>query len=132
MNPTSDQTDILAANERLILERDEAQRSLAEAQASIATLTTERDTAARERDEARAQLATITAERDQLAGVDRDFNRRLAAEVARHGIRPEAIAPASKAPSSTDLLARYEAITDPREKAAFLSQHEKELRALVR
>ena len=108
-----------------------AQRSLTEAQASIAALTAERDTAAQERDEASAQLATVTAERDALAKVDRDFNRRLAAEVARHGIRPEAIAPASKAPSSNDLLARYEAITDAREKAAFLSQHEKELRALV-
>lgn len=132
MNPTAaDQTDILAANERLTAELDAATRERDEVRASLSTRTTERDAALRDRDEARASLAAVTEERDRLTGVDRDFNRRLAAEVAKHGIRAEAIAPGTRAPAAIDLVAQYQAITDPKEKAAFLAKHEKELRALV-
>ena len=146
MNPPApDQTDILAANERLTADLAAAVRDRDAAQAQVTALTGERDTALRERDEARGQvavltgerddartaLATVTTERDRLAGIDRDFNRRLAAELAKHGIRAEAIAPGSAAPPATDLIAQYQAITDPKEKAAFLAKHEKELRALL-
>lgn len=132
MNPTAaDQTDILAANERLNADLEAANRDRDEARSSLSALTTERDAALRDRDEARTSLAAATEERDRLAGIDRDFNRRLAAEIAKHGIRAEAIAPGSKATAATDLVALYQAIADPKEKAAFLAKHEKELRALV-
>lgn len=116
METPADQTDVIAANERLMAERDEARTQLA-------TVTAERDTArARvteletllaEAGEARnsagqllsdanQRLNVVTAERDRLAGVDRDFNRRLAAELAKHGIRLQAIAPSANAgPSAT-------------------------------
>lgn len=126
-----DQADVLAANERLTADLEAAVRDRDETRASLSALTTERDSALRDRDEARTSLTAVTEERDRLAGIDRDFNRRLAAEVAKHGIRADAIAPGSKAPAAIDLLAQYQAITDPKEKASFLAKHEKELRALV-
>ena len=132
MNPdTPDQADILAANERLTAELQAAIAERDDVRTQVTSLTGERDAALRERDEARTNSAAVTTERDRLAGIDRDFNRRLAAELAKHGIRPEAIAPSSKAPVATDLVAQYQAITEPKEKAAFLARHEKELRALV-
>jgi chromosome segregation ATPase len=101
----ADQTDIVAANERLTAdlatsnkERDEARASLTavskeldEAKASLATATAERD-------QARADLAKVTSERDVLTKTDRDFNARLAAEMAKHGIRADALSANSSMP----------------------------------
>lgn len=141
----ADQTDVIAANERLtterdtaIGERDEAVARVTQLEAQLAQANESRNTATNLLTDANqrlanlsADMATVTADRDRLAGIDRDFNRRLAAELAKHGIRAEAIAPGSKAPAAGDLVGQYQAITDSKEKAAFLAKHEKELRALV-
>lgn len=109
-NPAADEQDIIAANERLTgqLKTVTAERDTAVASAS--SVTAERDTAIRERDEARSSLSTVTAERDtartslqamtadrdRLAGESRDFNRRLAAELVKHGIRADGVAAGTK------------------------------------
>ncbi|MFM7099925.1 MAG: hypothetical protein ACKO3N_02005, partial [Verrucomicrobiota bacterium] len=98
---------------------------------NLATVTQERDNARSEATKANADLASITSERDRLAGESRDFDRRLAAELARHGIRKEGVAQGAPA-GALDLVAQYEAITDPKEKAAFVVKHEKELRSLIK
>ena len=107
----ADQTDILAANERLTDQLATTVEAHRIAAASAVTATAERDTALRERDEARSSLTIVTAERDaartslqavmadrdRLAGESRDFNRRLAGELAKYGIRADGVAAGSKA-----------------------------------
>ena len=128
MNPEpsnpADQADVIAANERLSAERDTAHRERDEARTALATATAERD-------RARTDLATATAERDRLTGIDRDFSRRLAAELAKQGIRAEALPLTSAKPAGTDLVAQYQAITDPKERARFLARHGDEIRRLA-
>lgn len=92
MDPTAaDQIDVLAANERLTADLKAAILNRDEARPSLSSLTTERDSALRDRYEERTSRAAVTEERDRLAGIDRDFNRRPAAEVVNHGIWSEAI-----------------------------------------
>lgn len=140
-----DQTDILAANERLTTELEAALRERTEARTQLTTVTTERDQARGEvtrlngevqrltaaNTEAQGQIATLTAERDRLAGVDHDFNRRLAAELAKHGIRASALPTGPQGTAANDLVAQYQAINDPKEKAEFIARHEKQLRAVL-
>jgi chromosome segregation ATPase len=105
MSKPEDQTDVIALNERLTTDLANAVKERDEARKSLAALTTERDdakataqTITGERDQARADLTKMTAERDALAKTDRDFNARLAAEMAKHGIRPDAMKAATSTP----------------------------------
>ena len=81
MPALADQHDVIAANERL---------------------TTDLAAALKERDDLKAKLDATTKERDELAAKDSDLNRRVAAEVAKHGIRSAGLqaAAASPTPSS--------------------------------
>jgi chromosome segregation ATPase len=134
----ADQTDIVAANEKLTDDLATTTKDLDDARASLTVVTKERDdakaslaTTTTERDQALADLAKVTAERDALAKTDRDFNTRLAAELAKHGIRADAIAPSASKPAGMDLVAQYQAITDSGEKAAFFAKHGDELRRIA-
>lgn len=91
-----------------------------------------------------AQVSTLTKERDDLKASNekltaetKDFNARLATELAKHGIR----ANGSDAPKRDEikgdakaeaLIAEYNAITNPGDKARFLAKHEKELREIIK
>jgi len=100
-----DQADIVAENERLAAELATATATLAKSDAVIADAAATRDAALKERDEAktalatltaerdtaRAELATVAKERDELKAVDRNFTTRLAGELAKHGIRAQAL-----------------------------------------
>jgi chromosome segregation ATPase len=160
MSKHADQTDVIAANERLTTELAAAVRARDDAQAGIAAVTAERDEArtratglekqlaeaeqkAKSEHEAHAATRTsldalteahakLSAERDALQKESRDFNARLAAELAKHGIRAEAIAPAAaRAEGGSNLVAQYQALSDPKEKAAFLARHGEDLRRLA-
>ena len=100
-----DQQDVVALNERLTADLSASQQLLEESNARNATLTTERDTAVLNLgtattalEAANANVLTVTAERDNLsaenAGLQTqmaDFNKRLAAELSKHGIRHNAV-----------------------------------------
>lgn len=96
-----DQADIVADNERLTTENTRLQGDVTRlttelgtekaahtdaigkattAEAKVTELTQQNATLTTERDEARQKCATLEA-------TDRDFNRRLASELARHGVR---------------------------------------------
>ena len=137
--PNPDQSDVIAANEVLTAERDVAIRERDEARASFATLTAERDglnarltTACNELAARTGTVATLTTERDALAAADHDFNRRLATELAKQGIRPTAVPTPSKSDAgASDLLAQYQALTDPTQKAQFLTKHAGALKTML-
>lgn len=120
MPALADQHDVIAANERLttdlataLKERDElktklstAESRLAEAQTklegadeAVAGAVAERDAALKERDDLKAKLDATTKERDDLAAKDSDINRRVAAEVAKHGIRAQALKVSDSTPT---------------------------------
>lgn len=106
MSTPADQSDVIAANERMTselttarTERDAATKERDAANASVSTLTAERDAALKERDDTKATLAKVTAERDALAAVDRDFNKRLAAELVKHGVRATPLPAAASQPA---------------------------------
>lgn len=108
-----DQSDILAANERLTAELAASAESLATARADVAKLADDVKAAQADRDqalvnvaelkEANAELmqqnAALRDERDKLAAADRDFNKRLAAALAKHGVRAEGVAVAGDDPA---------------------------------
>jgi chromosome segregation ATPase len=126
-NEIKDEADVLAENitltgqvKTLTTERDQArqqvtalttERDAATAQAT--NLTTERDEARTqvtaltgERDQARQQVTDLTGERDTLKAANTkltadmaDFNKRVAAELVKRGIRPEGTSQAAQAPS---------------------------------
>lgn len=112
-NSAANEADIIAANERLTAElaaatteRDQLRAQLAQANETRNTATnllTEANqrvsSLTEERDGARTSLQAMTADRDRLAGESRDFNRRLAGELAKHGIRADGVAPGSNAGS---------------------------------
>lgn len=103
--PKPDQTDILAENERLTQDlakaaqdRDGAQSKVGELEGKLADATAELTDAktkasASEQTVARLQteLEAVTKERDALKTADHNFNTRLAAELAKHGIRAEGV-----------------------------------------
>src|SRR4051812_34946349 len=102
----ADQTDILADNERLTTELKTAKDSLAEANTNLATVTSDRDgwkTRAEKAESDRAEQLnkrvaaekerdTFKAENESLKTQMADFNKRLGAELGKHGIRPQAAA----------------------------------------
>jgi chromosome segregation ATPase len=102
--PKTDQKDMIAA---LTTERDEARNNLNTANGTIASLT-------KERDESRTALASVTTERDTLRTQNADlqnqmtdFNKRVAAEVAKAGINSTSTtAPASAEPKAKTLTER--------------------------
>lgn len=131
------QDDIIAENQRLTGDlttaRADVTRLTSERDAHAATitsLTAERDGLKAEVTKLKGDLYAVTGERDKLAAESRDFERRLAAELAHHGIRKEGVQ-GSGTGGAPDLVAQYAAITDPKAKAEFLAKHEKELRTLV-
>lgn len=140
-----DQTDILAANERLTADLTNAVRERDASRTQLSSITAERDQLRTENarligeaqrhaaaaTDAQARLTALTADHDRLASVDHDFNRRLAADLAKHGIRTSAIPTGATSSSSTDLVAQYQSITDPKAKAEFITRHEKELRSAI-
>jgi uncharacterized protein (DUF3084 family) len=97
----ADQADVLAQLEGLTADLATAQTTITTLQGQGTVLTGERDstrsdlaTATQERDEARTSLGAVTRERDSLKSENAtlkeqmaDFNKRLAAELSRHGIR---------------------------------------------
>lgn len=114
-----DQTDIVAANERLTSELASAKSDLDAIRSDHSAISAKCDeaianlcTVTKERDEAREQLAAITSERDKLLAVDRDFNRRLAAEAANHGIRSQAIGAGSDVTASAPAPQRKKTLTE--------------------
>ncbi len=138
-NPTPDQTDVLAANERLSAERDAAVQERDESRAQVLALTLERDglsarleVTGTELIARTASVTSLTSERDALAATDRDFNLRLASELAKQGIRSTAVLPPSKTEAGgSDLLGQYSALTDPKAKAQFLTKNAAALKELL-
>ncbi len=125
------QDDIIADNTRLTADLTAAQAEVTRLKADNARLLAERDTQASTVQGLTTERDALKGERDKLVAADRDFERRVSAELAQHGIRKEGVAtPAGAGP--TDLVAQYEALTDPKAKAAFVVKHEKELRSLIK
>src|SRR5262245_11513191 len=86
-----DQTDILAQIEQLnaqvatlTTERDTLRSQLAEATKGSETLTATLGVRTKERDD-------LKAENETLKAGQADFNKRLAAELSKHGIRAQAV-----------------------------------------
>jgi peptidoglycan hydrolase CwlO-like protein len=125
------QDDVIADNTRLTGELTTMRTEVARLTSENTRLTGERDTRAATVTALTSERDALKAERDKLAAADRDFERRVSAELAQHGIRKEGVATPAGA-GSTDLVAQYEALTDPKEKAAFVVKHEKELRSLIK
>jgi uncharacterized protein (DUF3084 family) len=123
MTTNADQTDILAQLERATTDLATARATITTLQGQVTVLTGERDsarsgiaTATQERDEARTNLGAVTRERDTLTSENAtlkeqmaDFNKRLAAELARHGIR-NFEASAKPAPQETRKLTATEEV----------------------
>lgn len=124
------QDDIIADNTRLTADLTAAQGEVTRLKADNARLLAERETQASMVQSLTTERDALKGERDKLSAADRDFERRVSAELAQHGIRKEGVATPAGA-GSTDLLAQYQALKDPKDKAAFLTKYEKELRALV-
>lgn len=98
-----DQADIVAQNEQLTADLAAANGLLTESQASVTTLTAERDAArarvteletssatlTTERDAARADVTRLTADNARLTADMASFEKRVAAELVKHGIRTD-------------------------------------------
>jgi len=125
------QEDIIAENQRLTGELTTIRTEVTRLTSENTRLTGERDTQAATVTALTSERDALKGERDKLAAADRDFERRVSAELAQHGIRKEGVATPAGA-GSTNLVAQYEALTDPKEKAAFIVKHEKELRSLIK
>lgn len=107
-----DQADILAQNGQLTADLDTAKQTIGTLQGQVTALTTERDTArtdlatvTSEREAANTHLAALTQERDSLKAENAtlqeqmaDFNKRVATELAKHGIRGEGETKAAATP----------------------------------
>jgi predicted nuclease with TOPRIM domain len=124
------QEDVIADNTRLTGELTTAKAEVTRLTGETTRLTGERDKHAATVTALTSERDALKADRDKLAAESRDFERRVSAELAQHGIRKEGVSTPAGA-GTTDLLAQYQAITDPKAKAAFLAKYEKELRSLV-
>jgi septal ring factor EnvC (AmiA/AmiB activator) len=116
-----DQADILASNAKL-------EADLKAANETIKTLTGERDAAVAVNTGLSADVATLKTDlataRTENAGLkasQTDFDAKVAAKVAELGISETAIKTetASKPATREEVLAQYNAITDPNEKTKF-------------
>lgn len=153
-NTVRDQADILAENERLTAanatltaERDRALADLTAANDLLGPAQTNLTAAQAERDKLRqqvrdltGQVGALTTERDEartkLATAETrmaDFNKAVATEVTKLGVAPKPVErpDGSGTPAAAeDLRAQYAALTDPKQKAAFLEKHREAIRAL--
>ncbi len=80
------------------------------------------------------KLAAVTKERDSLAAESKDLNARVAAEVAKLGIRQTGVEQPKGAAGSKaeELVAEYEKVKgDPKARAEFLAKHDKELASIL-
>jgi len=144
-NTPMSQEDILAANETLTanLAAVTSERNALAAQnggltATITALTSERDQLAEANGILTASVTALTKERDTLASenatlkaADKDLNARVAAELAKHGVRAEGVPAPSQgagANGGADLVAQYQAMKDPTERSAFAARHAEALR----
>jgi len=137
-----DQTDILEQNTKLTTD-------LAAARGEVSTLTSANEKLTTEATALRGQVLSLTTERDalkadkdklatentRLTGEMASFEKRVAAEVAKHGITPGAVpppkAPESAGGGSADLLAQYQAVSnDPKKRAEFLAKNAAAIAAL--
>ena len=79
---------------------------------------------------------TLKADNDALKVKMADFDKSVAAELAKRGISPSALntAPADKTASAdADLIAEYQAVQgDPVKRAAFLAKHGEKIRAICK
>lgn len=94
MPTVPDQTDLVAANEKLTADLTQANADLSAVKASLASVTTERDTA-------QTSLATVTAERDALKASQADFDKSVATKVAEMGISPKPVPKGAEAKKLT-------------------------------
>jgi septal ring factor EnvC (AmiA/AmiB activator) len=87
MNTNADQTDVLAQLEQARADLATAKQTIGSLQGQINALTAERDSAKASVKTLESTVTALTRERDTLKAGEEDFNKRLAAEIARHGIR---------------------------------------------
>ncbi len=86
-NTHADQADVLADLEQARADLSTANQTVGTLQAQITTLTSERDTARSEATAAIQERDALRSENATLKQQMSDFNRRLAAELSKHGIR---------------------------------------------
>lgn len=98
MADNADQTDILALNEQLTADLTKARNELTAAQTANTELQSKLDEATKGNTTLTQALQARTQERDtlkseneQLKAQTADFNKRLASELAKHGIRQTAV-----------------------------------------
>jgi len=130
-----DQADILALNETLTgqvkdltAQIDSTKGLLTASQSEVADLKAKLD-------KATADLSALTTERDTLKASQKDFDGKVAAELAKRGIRAEAPETPGKdlkgETSDEQLVAAYAAITDPKAKSEFLEKNGDRLRKIL-
>lgn len=97
-NSQPDQVDIVAQNERLTAELTAAHGSITDLRGQVQSLTEKNLAQANDLVAAQSSITALTSERDslrsdneRLQGDMKDFNARVAAEIAKHGIRPTAV-----------------------------------------
>jgi FtsZ-binding cell division protein ZapB len=86
-NKNADQTDILAQCEQATADLKTAKQTIGTLQTQVTTLTGERDTAKQNTAALTQERDSLKAENERLKGEQEDFNKRLSAELAKHGIR---------------------------------------------
>ncbi len=130
-----DQADILALNETLAgqvkdltAQIDSTKGLLTASQSEVADLKAKLD-------KANADLTALTTERDTLKASQKDFDGKVAAELAKRGIRAEAPETTGKdlkgETSDEQLVAAYTAITDPKAKAEFIEKNGDRFRKIL-
>lgn len=100
-----------------LLSANEAQaKEITQLKASLATAQGEATQAKSDLETVKASLATVTTERDTLKASQSDFDKRVAAEVAKAGIRPTPVAKvtpgAKSAPVATMSMAEFNKLSD--------------------
>jgi cell division protein FtsB len=139
MDPKADQSDILAANEKLRADNATATATIAKLTADLSAA----NTSVAKLANLEAELATergnvtkLTKERDDLKAKVDTFDTRVASELAKHGIRATGIeAPKKDESKDADgeaLMAQFNALTDPSKRAEFLSMNGAKLRELIK
>lgn len=88
---TSEKETATASTAAIIAERDGLKTKLATAEAGSATLQTTLTARTTERDTLQTSVNDLTAKNAKLTEDMADFNKRVAAELVKRGIRPEAL-----------------------------------------
>lgn len=139
MDPKADQSDILAANEKLRADNATATATitkltadLSAANASVAKFANLEAELATER----GNVVKLTKERDDLKAKVDTFDTRVASELAKHGIRANGVeAPKKDEAQDADgeaLMSQFNALTDPSKRAEFLAKNGAKLRELIK